>query len=58
MAKQNYWKVSEIAKHFRINHNVVYGWIHAGKLPAIRFGKGSFRVDDEDLQAFIRRNRY
>mgnify|MGYP006296069933 CR=1 FL=1 len=58
MAKQNYWKVSEIAKEFRLNHNTVYKWIQSGELPAIKLGAHSFRVADEDLKAFIRRSRY
>ena len=59
MAKQQYWKVGEIANLYRIHPNVVYEWIHRGDLPAMRFGKGgSFRVSQKDLELFERRSRF
>jgi len=51
-----YWKVGEVAKEFRLNENVIYKYIHEGRIKAYRFG-GAYRIANDDLEAFIRQSR-
>jgi len=36
----------------RVSRMTVYRWIHAGELPAVRFGR-SFRVPQQAVEAFM-----
>ena len=36
----------------RVSRMTVYRWVHAGDLPAVRFGK-SFRVPQAAAEAFV-----
>ncbi|WP_238579383.1 helix-turn-helix domain-containing protein [Demequina lutea] len=38
----------------RVSRMTVYRWVHAGDLPAVRFGK-SFRVPQDAATAFMER---
>lgn len=44
--------VAEVADMMRVSKMTVYRLVHAGELPAIRFGR-SFRVPESAVQAAI-----
>lgn len=46
--------VAEVAEMCRVSRMTVYRWVHAGELPAVRFGK-SFRVPQDAATAFMER---
>lgn len=46
--------VAEVAEMCRVSRMTVYRWVHAGDLPAVRFGK-SFRVPQAAAQEFVER---
>jgi len=45
--------VAEVADMLRVSRMTVYRWVHAGDLPAIRFGR-SFRVPQQAVDVFMR----
>ena len=45
--------VAEVAELMRVSKMTVYRLVHAGELPAIRFGR-SFRVPESAVSAAIR----
>lgn len=53
-APTRFLTVAEVAEMCRVSRMTVYRWVHAGDLPAVRFGK-SFRVPQEAAQAFVER---
>lgn len=44
--------VAEVAEMCRVSRMTVYRWVHAGELPAVRFGK-SFRVPEAAITQFM-----
>lgn len=46
--------VAEVADMCRVSRMTVYRWVHAGDLPAVRFGK-SFRVPQDAAKIFMER---
>ncbi|MDN4478008.1 helix-turn-helix domain-containing protein [Demequina lignilytica] len=44
--------VAEVADMVRVSRMTVYRWVHAGELPAVRFGR-SFRVPQEAVEQFM-----
>ena len=44
--------VAEVAEMCRVSRMTVYRWVHAGELPAVRFGK-SFRVPEAAITEFM-----
>ena len=54
MAKQRprYMTVAEVAALMRVSTMTVYRLIHAGDLPAVRFGK-SYRLDEADVDRYL-----
>ncbi len=46
--------VAEVAEMCRVSRMTVYRWVHAGELPAVRFGK-SFRVPQDAAREFVER---
>ncbi|MFD6812907.1 MULTISPECIES: helix-turn-helix domain-containing protein [Enteractinococcus] len=44
--------VTEVADMMRVSRMTVYRMIHAGDLPAVRFGR-SYRVPQEAVQAIV-----
>ncbi len=44
--------VAEVAEMLRVSRMTVYRWVHAGDLPAVRFGR-SFRVPQQVVEAFM-----
>uniref|UniRef100_A0A942YCT2 Helix-turn-helix domain-containing protein n=1 Tax=Neobacillus citreus TaxID=2833578 RepID=A0A942YCT2_9BACI len=45
--------VAEVAQMMRVSKMTVYRMVHAGELPAIRFGR-SFRVPESAVAAVLR----
>ncbi|MFP5359059.1 helix-turn-helix domain-containing protein [Demequina sediminis] len=44
--------VAEVADMVRVSRMTVYRWVHAGELPAVRFGR-SFRVPQQAVEQFM-----
>ena len=44
--------VAEVADMLRVSRMTVYRWVHAGDMPAVRFGR-SFRVPEQAVEAFM-----
>jgi excisionase family DNA binding protein len=44
--------VAEVADLLRVSRMTVYRWVHAGELPAVRFGR-SFRVPQKAVETFM-----
>ncbi len=51
-APTRFLTVAEVADMCRVSRMTVYRWVHAGDLPAVRFGK-SFRVPEAAITAFM-----
>ena len=51
-AKAQFMTVTEVADMMRVSRMTVYRMIHAGDLPAVRFGR-SYRVPQEAVQAIV-----
>lgn len=51
-ADAKFMTVTEVAGMMRVSRMTVYRMIHAGDLPAVRFGR-SYRVPQEAVQAII-----
>jgi excisionase family DNA binding protein len=49
---EDYYRVSELTKKFKVSKYAVYKWINDGKLQAIRVG-GSIRVLKSSFDTFI-----
>ena len=45
--------VAEVADMLRVSRMTVYRWVHAGDLPAVRFGR-SFRVPQQAVDVFMK----
>lgn len=45
--------VQEVAALMRVSNMTVYRMVHAGELPAVRFGR-SYRVPQNAVEAFLR----
>ena len=50
-------EVTHAARRLRVSQETVRRLIRAGKLPAIRFESGHFRIARADLEAFIESRR-
>jgi excisionase family DNA binding protein len=44
--------VAEVAEMLRVSRMTVYRWVHAGDMPAVRFGR-SFRVPQTAVDSFM-----
>jgi excisionase family DNA binding protein len=51
-ARTMFLTVAEVAHMLRVSRMTVYRWIHAGDLPAVRFGR-SFRVPQKAVEMFL-----
>lgn len=51
-ANAKFMTVTEVASMMRVSRMTVYRMIHAGDLPAVRFGR-SYRVPSEAVQAIV-----
>lgn len=45
--------VAEVAEMMRVSKMTVYRLIHAGEMPAVRFGR-SYRVPESAVEQFVR----
>jgi len=52
LAEVRFLTVAEVADMMRVSKMTVYRMVHAGDLPAIRFGR-SFRVPESAVEAAI-----
>ena len=48
--------IDEVAKIMKVSFKTVYRWISAGRLPAAKVGYKTYRVFEDDLVKFLRRN--
>ena len=54
----NLLTLREVADAVKVSETTVRRWMRAGFLPAYKVGKrGQFRVSEEDLKAFLERQR-
>ncbi len=51
-ARTKFLTVAEVAQMLRVSRMTVYRWIHAGDMPAVRFGR-SFRVPQQAVEVFM-----
>lgn len=51
-ANAKFMTVTEVADMMRVSRMTVYRMIHAGDLPAVRFGR-SYRVPQEAVKAIV-----
>ena len=51
-SRTTFLTVAEVAEMLRVSRMTVYRWIHAGDMPAVRFGR-SFRVPATAVEAFM-----
>ncbi|WP_218712910.1 helix-turn-helix domain-containing protein [Arthrobacter sp. BF1] len=49
----NFLTVQEVAELMRVSKMTVYRMVHAGELPAVRFGR-SYRVPANAVESFLR----
>jgi excisionase family DNA binding protein len=50
-------RVPQAARHFDVSRSRMYELIHSGHLPAIRIGERSIRINREEAEQFLRKNR-
>lgn len=51
-SRTTFMTVAEVADMLRVSRMTVYRWVHAGDLPAVRFGR-SFRVPASAVEQFM-----
>ncbi|MGO1181718.1 MAG: helix-turn-helix domain-containing protein [Micrococcaceae bacterium] len=51
-AEAKFMTVNEVAEMMRVSRMTVYRMIHAGELPAVRFGR-SYRVPENAVQEIL-----
>ncbi|MFW7414670.1 helix-turn-helix domain-containing protein [Demequina sp. SO4-18] len=51
-SRTTFLTVAEVADMLRVSRMTVYRWVHAGDMPAVRFGR-SFRVPATAVEAFM-----
>ena len=49
----NFLTVQEVAELMRVSKMTVYRMVHAGELPAVRFGR-SYRVPQNAVEAYLK----
>jgi len=50
-------KVPEAAEYFSVPKGSMYSLIQSGALPAVRLGMRSIRVNREEAERFLKKNR-
>lgn len=56
MDKEQVLTVQEVARLLKIHWQTVLNYIKAGRLKAVKIGKG-YRITQADLKAFINKNK-
>lgn len=51
-SRTTFLTVAEVADMLRVSRMTVYRWVHAGEIPAVRFGR-SFRVPQQAVESFM-----
>lgn len=51
-SRTTFLTVAEVAEMLRVSRMTVYRWVHAGDMPAVRFGR-SFRVPQSVIDQFM-----
>lgn len=51
-SRTTFLTVAEVADMLRVSRMTVYRWVHAGDMPAVRFGR-SFRVPAAAVETFM-----
>lgn len=51
-SRTTFLTVAEVADMLRVSRMTVYRWVHAGDMPAVRFGR-SFRVPQAAVDQFM-----
>lgn len=51
-SRTTFLTVAEVADMLRVSRMTVYRWVHAGDMPAVRFGR-SFRVPATAVESFM-----
>ena len=51
-SRTTFLTVAEVADMLRVSRMTVYRWVHAGDMPAVRFGR-SFRVPSAAVETFM-----
>lgn len=51
-SRTKFLTVAEVAEMLRVSRMTVYRWVHAGDMPAVRFGR-SFRVPASAIEKFM-----
>ncbi|UIK88785.1 helix-turn-helix domain-containing protein [Arthrobacter polaris] len=49
----NFFTVQEVAELMRVSKMTIYRMVHAGELPAVRFGR-SYRVPANAVESYLR----
>jgi excisionase family DNA binding protein len=49
---EEYYKISEITKKYKLTRHVIYKWINEGKIQAVRLG-GAIRVVKSSFDTFV-----
>lgn len=49
--------IKEISKQLRLSERTIYRLIEAGKLKAIKFSRKATRIDEKDLNKFIKKHK-
>ena len=52
LSRIRFLTVAEVAEMMRVSNMTVYRLVHAGELPAVRFGR-SFRIPESAVEAAI-----
>ena len=54
---QRHYTLTEVARRLNVRRRTVLDWIASGRLTALRLSPRTFRVTEEDLEAFVARSR-
>jgi len=49
--------ISEVSKLLRLSERTIYRLVDAGKLKAIKFSRKATRIDEKDLNNFIKKHK-
>jgi excisionase family DNA binding protein len=50
LLSQKFFRISEVAAALGVHVATVRSWVHTGKIPAMRTGKGRYRVSEQTLR--------
>lgn len=50
-----FYTVQEVADILKVRRHTVYRWIYAGRLKAHRISRGVVRIEEQELERFIKR---